>query len=165
LNLLKSVEKTKGSIYLEHEENLRDTSKSLMNLTKNYEQNIFAVRPKLEESIGDAQKVIDYELNEKQKRLEFLTNEKENLIKAMNENLQSTFEECYVKLMDNFNFYFDKLKLIRNDYFKENKEFDAVIGNNSTSFAYALFELSKIKHEKTSQELISINSEMIGEED
>ena len=45
--------------------------------------------------------------------------------------------------------FFKTLNKRVNDYFKENKEFDAVIGNNSTSFAYALFELSKIKHEKT----------------
>lgn len=165
LNLLQSLEKKKSSNYAEHEKRLYPTNKAVQDLTKNYEQNIFAVKPKLEESIGDAQKVIDYELSEKQKRLEFLLLEKQKITLQLDENQNSSYDQCYQKLIDAFNFYFDKLKLIRNDYMKQNKEFDSVINDNSTNFAHALFELSKTKHEKTLQRLMEINGEMTGEDD
>lgn len=165
LNLLKSVEKKKSNAYAAHEKSLFETNKVVRDLTRNYEHNIFAVKPKLEESIGDAQKVIDYELSEKQKRLEFLTNEKNKIITLLEQNQSMSFGECYMKLMDNFNFYFDKLKLIRNDYHKSSRTFDDIIDKNSTDFAQALFELSKSKHELTLSKLIEINNEMIGEGD
>ncbi len=157
-NLIEKAKKDK-------ERNLNDFNKELLALTKKFEKNIFTVRPRLEESIGDAQKAIDKEIAEKEQKLNELNESNNKIILAAETSLYTAFQEGYDRLNNNLTNYIEKYRVIEAEYITENNDSNDVLTTNNTTFSSALFELSKNKHTKTLNELISINRTMFGEED
>lgn len=160
-----SIDKGKAEVLEKHEKTLLEINKELIELTKEYENNIFTVRPRLEESIGDAEKVIDSEMKEKTARLEELNEISYNVMNTLEAAMLIKFEECYSTLLDNLQFYFDKLKLIKDEHMRNERDNNDIIEETNATFSQALFELSKAKHTKTLKKLLAINSEMTGKEE
>ena len=164
LDQLKLIEKKKTEVYENHDKMIFAINEELVNLTKEFEKNIFTVRPRLEESIGDAQKIIENEMKTKKERLEQLNNQSDEIAASLENNLNLRYQESYNKMHTGLQFYFDKLRVVKEDFVKNNNEFDEAIDANSTVFTNALFELGKNKHHATITKLLEINKTMTGEE-
>ena len=147
------------------ENNLNKFNQELLDLTKSFEKNIFTVRPRLEESIGDAQKAIDKEINEKQLKLSELTERNDKIVLSAENSLYTTFTEGYDRLNNNLTNYIEKYRVIEEEYISDNHKSNNILKENNVTFSNALFEQSKMKHEKTLKELFAVNKIMLGEED
>ena len=148
----------------DQEQNLQKLNKSLLALTKSFEKNIFTVRPRLEESIGDAQKAIDNEITDKKSKLESLTSQNSKLMLSAENTLFTAFSEGYDKLNNNLTNYIEKYRIIEEEYQLSNQQSNHVLDTNNIAFTNALFELGKIKHEHTIKSLLDINKSIIKEE-
>ena len=136
---------------------IRDLNYELLELTKKFEKNIFTTRPRLEESIGDAQKAIETEIIAKQKRLANLQESHSKITQSLENTLYTSFQEGYERLIQNLNYYLDKYKVIGDGYNTSNDLSNSVISENNTAFTNALFELGNKKHNEVKQKLIDIN--------
>ena len=145
--------------------NINTLNKDLLNLTNKFEKNIFTVRPRLEESIGDAQKAIDKETQEKELKLNELTDNNNKLILAAETSLFTVFHEGYDRLNHNLSSYIEKYRVIEEEYIQINNKSNDVLNANNITFSNALFELNKDKHERTLQNLLDINTQILSEED
>lgn len=139
---------------------LRDLNKELLDLTKIFEKNIFTTRPRLEESIGDAQKAIETEITAKQERLDYLLETHAKITQSLENNLFTSFQEGYEKLILNLNYYLEKYKVIGDDYKESIDKSNVVVSENNIAFANALFELGNKKHELSKTQLIEINTKI-----
>lgn len=139
--------------------------KDLLNLTHKFEKNIFTVRPRLEESIGDAQKAIDKETQEKESKQNELTENNNKLVLAAETNLFTVFHEGYDRLNDNLATYIEKYRVIEEEYILTNNNSNDILDTNNIAFSNALFELNKDKHERTLNSLLEINKLIISKED
>jgi hypothetical protein len=146
------------------ETNNKNYNKKLLVLTKQFERNIFTTRPRLEESIGDAQKEIDQETSEQKKLAEELLLHNEKLVDSCENILYTSFSEGYDKLQENLTTYIDKYRVIEQEFISKNQSANDSITTNNLSFSQALFEMSKNKHEKNVQELLNINQNISKEE-
>ena len=147
------------------EKNIKGFNKELLNLTNSFEKNIFTVRPRLEESIGDAQKAIDKETKEKELKLSELIENNHKLILTIENAIYIAFQEGYDRLNNNLSNYIDKYRIIEEEYIGENNQSNVVLSDNNNAFTNSLFELSKNKHLKTIKDLLRVNKEMLSEED
>ena len=145
------------------DKNIKQFNKDLLNLTNSFEKNIFTVRPRLEESIGDAQKAIDKELKEKELKLSELTENNQKLILTIENALYTAFQEGYDRLNNNLSNYIEKYRIIEEEYTSENNKSNDVLHENNITFANALFELQKNKHLKTQEDLKQVNTEILSE--
>ena len=160
-----NLEKRIAEINEKHERMVADINKELVTLTKEFENNIFTVRPRLDESIGDAQNIIDSESTDKRHRLEELNDISEQVMTTLEQSVNTKFQDCYARLLDNLQFYFDKLKLIKDEHMRKQRENNNAIEEDNAIFSNALFELSKSKHQKTLKKLLDINRVMTGKEE
>lgn len=142
-----------------------NNNQQLLQLTKRFEKNIFTVRPRLEESIGDAQKQIDNQIAEKSIQLADLLENNQKITASAETALYSAFQEGADRLSDNLQNYIEKYRVIETEYHNNNNVANNIISENNVTFSNALFELSKNKHAKTLQELLSINTTMYGKEE
>jgi hypothetical protein len=156
-----NIEKAKK----DKEQNIDTLNKDLLNLTNKFEKNIFTVRPRLEESIGDAQKAIDKETQEKELKLNELTDNNNKLILAAETSLFTAFHEGYDRLNHNLSNYIEKYRVIEEEYIHINNNSNDVLNANNITFSNALFELNKDKHEKTLNDLLDINKQILSEVD
>ncbi|QMS85851.1 hypothetical protein [Candidatus Xianfuyuplasma coldseepsis] len=140
-------------------------NQELLDLTNQFEKNIFTTRPRLEESIGDAQKQIDQQIAEKTEQLHDLQTNNQNIITSASNALYTAFQEGYDRLSDNLQNYIEKYRLIEQDFIAKNDHSNDLISANNQTFNNSLFELSKTKHEETLEELLSINATMYGKEE
>jgi len=140
-------------------------NQELINLTKKFEKNIFTVRPRLEESIGDAQKEIDQQIAEKLRQLNDLQENNQKIIQSAEVRLFTAFQEGADRLSDNLQNYIEKYRIIETEYHQNNSEANNIISENNVSFSNALFELSKTKHAHTLQKLIEVNAMIFGKEE
>lgn len=137
---------------------LKLVNKDLLEQTAIFEKNIFTTRPRLEESIGDAQKAIDKECKIKEKRLVQLQETHQKIALSLENSLYTFFQEGYEKLLQNLSFYLDKYKVIADDYNSSITNSNNVISENNIVFANALFEQGKKKHEIIVNKLNEINT-------
>ena len=146
------------------EQTEQQSNDDLLLQTKQFEQNIFTVRPRLEESIGDAQKEIDNRIAEKNEQLHDLRQSNERLITSAETRLFTAYQEGTDKLSDNLQNYIEKYRLIEEEFGHMNQGANQRIRNNSVRFSTALVELHKQKHAKTLEQLLAINADMFGKE-
>jgi len=142
------------------EKYLRILNQDLLDLTRKFEKNIFTTRPRLEESIGDAQKAIETEIIAKKKRLKYLMETHSKITQSLENTLFTSFQEGYEKLILNLNYYLEKYKVIGDDYKGSIDTSNVIISENNISFANALFELGNKKHKEIKEELIEINTKI-----
>lgn len=147
------------------ESNNKNYNKKLLALTKQFERNIFTTRPRLEESIGDAQKEIDQEMAEKNKVAKNLLLHNEKLLTSCENHLYTSFSEGYDKLQENLTTYIDKYRVIEQEFITKNENANESINTNNNAFSQALFEMSKNKHEKNVKALLEINQDISKEEE
>ncbi len=145
----------------------KDTEKYLRVLTqkleqqiKVFEKKIFTTRPRLEESIGDAQKAIEKEIAAKEKRLKVLNETHAKITQSLENTLYNAFQEGYEKLIINLNYYLEKYKVIGDDYKVLIDASNVIISENNISFANALFELGNKKHQQVKENLLQINTKI-----
>ena len=100
--------KSIGKIKKDSEKYLRVLNQELLGRTKKFEKNIFTTRPRLEESIGDAQKAIETEITSKQKRLKQLMETHSKITQSLEDTLFTSFQEGYEKLLLNLSYYLEK---------------------------------------------------------
>lgn len=165
LNSMKQYQNQKDVTLKEKEKNVKQFNKDLLNLTNSFEKNIFTVRPRLEESIGDAQKAIDKELKEKELKLSELIENNQKLILTIENAIYTAFQEGYDRLNNNLTNYIDKYRIIEEEYIFENNKSNEVLSENNATFTNALFELQKNKHLRTQKDLLEVNTEMVSKED
>jgi len=156
---IKENNKERDNIDKGAENFLKQINKELLELTSKFEKNIFTTRPRLEESIGDAQKAIDKESKAKEKRLKELFDTHSKITLSLENSLYTFFQEGYEKLLQNLSFYLDKYKVITDDYNLSINTSNDVISNNNIVFANALFEQGKKKHDKIVEKLLEINTD------
>ncbi len=142
------------------EKYLRVLNQELLDLTKKFEKNIFTTRPRLEESIGDAQKAIEIEITAKEERLENLMDTHSRVTQSLENTLFTSFQDGYEKLILNLNYYLEKYKVIGDDYKASIDSSNVVISENNIIFTNALFELSNKKHNDIEQKLLEINKKI-----
>lgn len=161
-NLLSIKENNKiiEKINKDAENYFKRINKDLLELTSKFEKNIFTTRPRLEESIGDAQKAIDKESRVKELRLKELLETHQKITISLENSLYTFFQEGYEKLLQNLSFYLEKYKVISDDYNLSISNSNNVISDNNIVFANALFEQGKIKHEIIIKKLLEINTEI-----
>ena len=145
------------------EQNILQFNRDLLALTKSFEKNIFTVRPRLEESIGDAQKAIDIEIKDKKQQLSDLIENNNKIILSAETRLYTAFQEGYDRLNNNLQNYIDKYRVIESKYIADNNQSNDVLNANNITFNNALFELGKNKHAKTLLDLKKVNQLMTGE--
>lgn len=142
-----------------------NNNQQLIQLTKQFEKNIFTVRPRLEESIGDAQKEIDNQIAEKMRQLDELSENNQRIIQSAEVSLYTSFQEGTDRLSDNLQNYIEKYRVIETEYHNSNTEANSIISQNNDAFSNSLFELSKNKHANTLQKLLEVNAMMYGKEE
>jgi|GEM_PF-1677784 len=145
------------------ERNQSEYNKDLLNLTKKFEKNIFTVRPRLEESIGDAQKAIDKAIKEKEQQLQDLVDNNKKIILSAETSLYTAFQEGYDRLYNNLQNYIEKYRVIEAEYIGENNKSNDVLNENNITFNSALFELAKNKHARVINDLQGIHKSISGE--
>jgi len=139
---------------------LKLLNQRLLDKTKHFENNIYTIHPKSEESIGIAQKAIEEEILIKTKRLQFLTETHANITQSLENNLYTAFQEGYEQLIYNLNTYLEKYKVIGDNYRSLLDSSNVIISENNIAFANALFELGSKKHEIVKRNLIQINTKI-----
>ena len=139
------------------ERNEERIHKELVDSTNEFEKNIFTVRPKYEESIGDAQKAIDEEQEIKIARRTELIELNRKTTDSIEQALFSSFKEAYDKLQDNLDYYIEKYKIIEEEYFNQNKEATEVIISLQNDCKTKLFNDYLSKHNKTKEDSNKIN--------
>ncbi len=139
---------------------LRELNVELIELTKQFEKKIFITRPRLEESIGDAQKAIEKEIVSKKNRFAFLQDNHAKISQAFENTLYTSFQEGYEKLILNLNYYLEKYKVIGDGYVASNNDSNVVMSKNNIAFTNALFELGNKKHKSTQKKLLEINEKI-----
>lgn len=140
-------------------------NQALFEETKAFEKNIFTVRPRLEESIGDAQKEIDNQIAEKMEQLSDLQQSNQRLINSAENRLFTAYQEATDKLSQNLQRYIEKYRLIEEGYGTQNEQANELIAENTTRFNHALRTLHKAKHQATLEQLLLINKDMFEKED
>lgn len=133
-------------------------NKELLNQTTQFEKNIYTTRPKLEESIGDAQKEINLESKEKEKRLKSLKLQHKKVTTLLEDSLTTHFNEGYDQIEQNFNNYLEQYKTITNEYESLINTSSNVISQNNIAFTNALFTQGKKKHKDTREKLLKLNT-------
>ena len=156
---IKENNKDIDSVNKDAENFLKQINKDLLELTSKFEKNIFTTRPRLEESIGDAQKAIDKESKVKEKRLIELQDTHQKIALSLESSLYTFFQEGYEKLLQNLSFYLEKYKIIADEYNSSITTSNNVISDNNIVFANALFEQGKKKHTTTLNKLLEINTD------
>ncbi|MFK5884223.1 MAG: hypothetical protein QM489_07805 [Candidatus Izemoplasma sp.] len=132
----------------------------LLKETTIYENNIFTVRPRLEESIGDAQRSIEKDIITKIKRRNSLLNLVDETLINLQNNKHLTYHDLYEQLdtlLTNNTLKYQALYQLFNT---ENNEVNNIIELTVSEFKTALFKLSKIKHERTVKDLMVINKNL-----
>ncbi len=158
--LEQDVAKDKIILLSNAEKNIERINKELVDATNEFEKNIFTTRPRFEESIGDARKAIEDEQTSKLSRKEDLLDIKQKVIESIEQQLYTSFKEGYERLFENLQFYLEKYKIIEEDYQQSNLDANDLITQTQQVFKQSLFELSKNKHQKTLEELLSINQQI-----
>lgn len=158
LNIQKN-NKARDDIAKNADNYLKEITKELLDLTSEFEKNIFTTRPKLEESIGDAQKEIDKESKEKEKRLKILLETHEKITTSLEDGLFTHFQDGYTKIQENLNSYLEKYKVFTDDYNSSISMSNDVISQNSIVFSSTLFDQSRKKFDSTLKKLLDINEE------
>lgn len=164
LNNLKQYQRDLEQAKLDRDRRKDDYAQELKARTKDFEKNIFTVRPRLEESIGDAQKQIESQIAEKSEQKHDLLANNAKLVESAETALYSAFQEGYDKLRDNLRSYIDKYRVIEQEYLANNTQANDQITANNVAFSKALFELSKTKHQSTLKQLQDINQTLFGKE-
>lgn len=137
-----------------------DLNKDLLNLTNQFEKNIFTTRPRLEESIGDAQKAIEKEVEIKETRLTNLLETHSKITQSLESNLFTSFKEGYEKLVLNLDYYLEEYKAIGDEYIASNNASNVVISDNNTALSSSLFELGSKKNKITLEKITEINTKI-----
>ncbi len=139
------------------ERNEERINKNLVDSTNEFEKNIFTVRPKYEESIGDAQKAIDEDQDVQLERRNELIEQNRKTTESIEQALFASFKEAYDKLQDNLDYYIEKYKIIEEEYFSQNDEATKVIINLQDDCKKKLFTDYLNKHTKTKEDISTIN--------
>lgn len=155
---IKQYNKEIDKVEKDAENYLKQINNDLLELTSKFEKNIFTTRPRLEESIGDAQKEIDKEIKVKKRRLSELLETHQKIALSLETSLYTFFQEGYEKLIQNLSFYLEKYKVISDEYNSSITTSNNVISENNIVFANALFEQGKKKHDITVEKLLEINT-------
>jgi hypothetical protein len=164
LNNVKQAESNIEQAKVQKEKQEHTFNEKLLELTRSFEKNIFSVRPRLEESIGDAQKEIERQIREKKTQLRDLEQNNRNIIQSAENSLFTAFQEGYDRLTDNLNTYIEKYRLIEQEYNNQNAQYNQTITTNNVQLGTALLELNKRKHQATLENLLIINNEMYEQE-
>jgi len=138
-----------------------ELNKDLLNLTNQFEKNIFTTRPRLEESIGDAQKAIEKEVAIKEKRLSDLLETHSEITQSLENDLFNSFQDGYENLMLNLNNYLEQYKEIGDNYIASNNASNVVISDNNIALSNSLFELGSKKYKITLEKITEINTKII----
>ena len=150
------IQKLKDEIIFINEQakrNIDHIAKELQTSTNEHEKNIFTVRPRFEESIGDAQKAIDDEKIVKLERRKELIDQNRKMTDQIEQIMFASFKEAYDKLKDNLDYYVEKYKIIEEDYFSKNKTSSATIESLQTELKERLFNDLLEQHIKKSQDM------------
>jgi hypothetical protein len=164
LNNLKQYKALREQAKQQKDAKEHQLNQALFTKTKVFEKNIFTVRPRLEESIGDAQKEIENQIAEKMEQLSDLKLSNQRLIHSAENRLFTAYQEATDKLSENLQRYIEKYRLIEEGYSEQNERANGLISENNTLFNHALRTLNKEKHQATLEQLLAINKDMFEKE-
>jgi hypothetical protein len=146
-----------GSIQKNHEKKITELQDSLKDKTKTFENNIYSVRPKLEESIIQAQKEIDKKLSDKSQRLHYLEAHNQELSRSAETALYRSYQDGSDKLKLSLLHYIDKYRLIEEEYREMNKQINDLIHINNDEVGTSLITLHEEKHNIVLTKLQELN--------
>lgn len=142
------------------ERNKERYNKELINLTNEFEKNIFTVRPKYEESIIDAQKAIEAERDIKLDRRKELIILNRKMTAAIESDMYKAFKDTYEKLQANLNYYSEKYKIIEQEFFKQNDESGKRIIDIQQRLYKRVLHQENSKFERVIKELNKANDQL-----
>ncbi|PAT01256.1 hypothetical protein CI105_07860 [Candidatus Izimaplasma bacterium ZiA1] len=128
--------------------------------TTYYENNIFTVRPRIEEAIGDKLLDLENDIRIRKQRLIDIKTEINRLIEEINIQKLNQLHESFSKLNTTSEYGIKDYQTIYQKFSENILENSKSINETIASFKNALFELSKNKHSKTVVELMKINESM-----
>jgi len=142
------------------ERNIERINKELLEETTKYENNLYTVRPRYEESIGDAQRAIEDKANLQNQRKTELIKQHKASTKVIEDELHASFEKSYKTLQNNLNSYIEEYGKIEDAYKQSILSANEVISKSHSRFVQALYELGKQKIDKTNQRMSEINDKL-----
>jgi len=142
------------------ERNIERINKELIKETTEFENNLYTVRPRYEESIGDAQRAIDDKANLQKQRKTKLIRQHNSSTKVIEDELHTSFEKAYRTLQENLNSYIIEYGDIENQYKQSILSANEVISKSHSRFVQALYELGKTKIDKTNKRMSEINDKL-----
>jgi predicted transglutaminase-like cysteine proteinase len=142
------------------ERNIERINKELLKETTQYENSLYTVRPRYEESIGNAQRAIDDKANIEKQRKSELIKLHNSRTSAIEEDLNTGFEYSYKTLQNNLNAYIKDYKEIEDQYKLSILSANEVISKSHSRFVRALYELGKQKIDKTNKRMSEINDKL-----
>jgi hypothetical protein len=132
--------------------------------TKIFERNIFTVRPRLEESIGGAQKEIDLQIEQRTRELEQRQQENERLVDSAETALFATYQDSTDKLSNNLQRYIEKYRLIEEEFDHAQTEGNQLVRDTHKTFADSLRTIFFSRHTRTLEQLQAINARLFAKE-
>lgn len=148
----KIIQETKIFIAQEKEKLLKQTTI--------FENNIFTVRPRLEEAIGDAQKSIEKDIIDKIQRRNSLLEKVDQKLEQLHNNKYLAYDNLFERIDSVMQENMEKYKELYLEYNQTNDNFNTSINETVSKFRQSLFELSKDKHEVTTKDLMKVNEKL-----
>jgi uncharacterized protein (UPF0262 family) len=138
--------------------NIERINKELIDKTNEFEKNIYTVRPRFEESIGDAQKAIDEKQTNMLQRKQELEEMNQVMTSTLTNGLHQTFNDAYEQLEQNLQFYVDKHSLIKDQYSSALEDSNQAVEAIQDSLQQTLITLGEKKVEQTIKQLQDVNN-------
>lgn len=142
------------------ERNIERINRELLDLTSKHEKNIFTVRPRFEESIGDAQRAIEDEAKIKIARRAELLEQNTLRTSSIEESLERTFSETITLLEENLQNYKSTYQDIEQEYKQSIDLANNQINNGHNQFMDSLYNLGKTKIEKIQKRMSELNKKL-----
>ncbi len=159
-NNQKQYEYKRKEIEKKYQEKLQRLKDKLLEISRQHEQNIFTIRPRMEESMGDAKKEIEKQIKMKKER--YIELEKQNKIieKSAHKSLQSTYYNTIDKLEEILQQYSEMYRLIDEEFDVKKDSTNKLIRDDNNSFATSLLLANNMRHEALLKDLLSINKSL-----
>ncbi|MCF7925994.1 MAG: hypothetical protein K9L74_00260 [Candidatus Izimaplasma sp.] len=126
---------------------VNEINNALKEKTKNFEESVFRIRPKLEESDLTAKKNIELEIEKKQTRLSDLKTENRNILETANNRANMIFVQSVNDLDKSYDVYLSDYKKLKRNFNQAIKENNQAISDNINDITKDLYAFREQKHQ------------------
>jgi hypothetical protein len=163
-NNKKQYESKRLEIKRRYENKQKQIHDEFLEINRQHEQNIFTIRPRIEESMGDAKKEIEQQIQEKRKRFEELQKRNQSIQNNAQKTLRTTYHDIIDRLEVILQNYSEKYRLIDEEFEEKKENTNKQIRDDNSAFASSLLIANAMRHEALLKDLLSINASQDGRE-